>query len=81
MNSWNVLLDYLMEIITLKNVIVFAVLYFFVIWISLLVWVVKDISNRTDKVYLQIISVLTIIIFTPLWIFLYLIIRPSKTLF
>jgi len=70
-----------MEIVTLKNVIIFAILYFFVIWISLLVWVIKDISNRTDKLYLQIISILTILIFTPFGIFLYLLIRPHKTIF
>jgi glucan phosphoethanolaminetransferase (alkaline phosphatase superfamily) len=81
MSSWNFLLDYLLEIITLKNVIIFAVLYFFVIWIFILVWVVKDISNRTDNIYLQILSILIIILFTPFWIFLYLLIRPRKTLF
>lgn len=81
MNSWNAILDYLMNIVTLKNVIIFAVLYFFIIWISLVVWVVKDISNRTDNIFLQIFSILTVLIFTPFWIFLYLIFRPSKTLF
>ncbi len=81
MNTWNPLLDYLMEIVTLKNVIIFSILYFFVIWISLLVWVIRDITNRTDKIYLQIIWILIILIFTPFWIFLYLLIRPNKTLF
>ena len=81
MQTWNPLLDYLFEVVTLKNVIIFSVLYFFVIWISLLAWVIRDITNRTDRVYLQIISILTILLFTPLWIFLYLLIRPSKTLF
>ena len=81
MNTWNPVLDYLLEIVTLKNVIIFSVLYFFVIWISLLVWVIKDITNRTDKIYVQIIGILTILIFTPFWIFLYLLIRPHKTLF
>jgi len=76
MHTGNVLFDYLMEVVTLKNVIIFSVLYFFVIWISLLAWVIKDITNRTDKLYLQIISVLIILIFTPLGIFLYLLVRP-----
>ena len=81
MNTWNPILDYLIEVVTLKNVIIFSLLYFFVIWISLLVWVIKDITNRTDKVYLQVIWILTILIFTPLGIFLYLLIRPHNTLF
>jgi hypothetical protein len=81
MNTWNVIFDYLINVITLKSVIIFVVLYFFVIWISIIVWVIKDIKNRTDKIYLQILSILTVLIFTPFGIFLYLLIRPSKTLF
>ena len=81
MNSWNPLLDYLMNIITLKGVIIFWVLYFFVIWISIIIWVIKDISNRTDKLLIQIFSIISVIIFGPFWIFLYLLIRPAKTLF
>ncbi len=81
MSTWNAILDYLIAIVTLKNVIIFSILYFFVIWISILVWVLRDILNRTDNIFLQIFSVLTVLLFTPLWIFLYLLIRPSKTLF
>lgn len=81
MNNWNALFDYLITVVTLENVIVFWVLYFFVIWISILVWVIKDIKNRSDKIYLQILSVFVILVFSPFWIFLYLLIRPSKTLF
>jgi len=67
--------------ITFDTFIKFAVLYFFIIWISVLLWVIKDISNRTNSVLLQIISVLIILFFTPFWIFIYLLIRPSNTLF
>ncbi len=81
MNISNPILAYLMNIITLKWVIIFFIAYFFIIWISLIVWVTKDISNRTDKLFLQVLSVLLVILLWPIWIFLYLIIRPSKTLF
>ena len=57
----------------------FLVLYFFIIWISLLVWVVKDISNRTDNILLQLLSILIILFLTPFGIFIYFIIRPGKT--
>lgn len=69
------------ELVTFDTFIKFAVLYFFIIWISILLWVIKDISNRTDSLFLQIISVLIILFFTPFWIFIYLLIRPSNTLF
>lgn len=40
----------------------------------------KDISNRTESILLQIVSIFIILIFTPFGIFIYLIIRPGKTL-
>jgi hypothetical protein len=67
--------------ITFETVIKFMIVYFFIIWIALLIWVTKDIVNRTTSVILQIISILIILLWTPLGIFIYLLIRPSKTLF
>ena len=59
----------------------FAVLYIFVVWISVIIWVIKDITHRTDNIVLQVVSVLTVLVFTPLGICIYLLIRPQKTLF
>jgi hypothetical protein len=82
MNTNNELYNLLLNYVTIENTIKFFVLYFFVIWIAILVWVYKDITNRTDSIIYQIISILIILIFTPLFgLFIYLIIRPSKTLF
>ena len=82
MNSNNILYSYLMKELTIENIIKFIVIYFFIIWIFSLVWVYKDISNRTENIYYQIFSILIILLFTPLFgIFLYLIIRPTTTLF
>jgi len=69
------------EIVTFDTFIEFAILYFFIIWISILLWVMKDISNRTNNITLQITSVLIILLLTPFWIFIYLLIRPSNSLF
>jgi len=57
------------------------IVYFFIIWIAILVWVIKDINNRTSSILLQIISILIILILTPFGVFIYLLIRPGKTLF
>lgn len=75
------IIDKIYNTITFDVFIKFTVLYFFIIWISVLLWVIKDISNRTNSILLQIISVLIILFFTPFWIFIYLLIRPSNTLF
>ena len=66
--------------VTFDTLIKFIILYFFIIWISVLLWVMKDISNRTNNIFLQIFSVLIILFLTPFWIFIYLLIRPSRTL-
>lgn len=81
MKELNWYLDMLWKNITVEFVIKFAVIYFFVMWISLVVWVLKDIRNRTSSVTLQIFCVLIPVFLTPFWIFVYLLIRPSKTLY
>jgi hypothetical protein len=48
--------------ITFETVIKFMIVYFFIIWIALLIWVTKDIVNRTSSVLLQIISILIILL-------------------
>lgn len=78
--DYNLIVNYLWENITFEMFLEFIVLYFFIIWVALIVWVVKDISNRTQSIVFQLISVLIILLLSPLWIVVYLIIRPSKTL-
>ena len=69
------------EAITIEILIKFIILYFFIIWIAILLWVMKDIRNRTNNILYQVICIFSILFFTPLWVFIYLLIRPSKTLF
>lgn len=57
------------------------IIYFFIVWISLIVWVIKDISVRTNSRVFQIISILIIVLWSPFSIFLYLLIRPRRTLY
>lgn len=75
------ILEQIYEVVTFDMFIKFVIVYFFVIWIAILMWVIKDINNRTDNVYLQVLSILVILLLTPFWIFIYLLIRPGKTLF
>lgn len=67
--------------ITVEFVIKFIIVYFFIIWISLVVWVLKDIRNRTSNILFQFICLLIPILLTPFGIFVYILIRPSKTLY
>ena len=81
MENFNTYLLTFWETITFEFVFKFALVYFFVIWIALLVWIIKDISIRTDNIYFQVLSVFIILFLTPLGVFIYLLIRPSKTLY
>ena len=58
-----------------------VVIYFFVVWFCLVVWVVRDVTNRTRSIIFQVISILLVLFFTPLGIFVYLLLRPQKTIF
>ena len=68
--------------ITLDGIIKFAILYFFIIWWAFIIWVVKDITNRTTNILVQVLSILIVILFTPIfWLPIYLLIRPRTTIF
>jgi len=77
----NQIWNFLMDFISIKTFIAIVIVYFLIIWIAVIVWVIKDISNRTHSILLQIISIFIVIIFWPLWILLYFLIRPNKNLF
>ncbi len=56
--------------------------YFFIIWGAFIIWVIKDITNRTTNIFVQAISIFIILFFTPIFgLPVYLLIRPRTTLF
>jgi len=74
-------LSNIFSMITFESFLKLLVIYFFIVWIAIIVWVTKDIINRTNNILLQIFAIFTVLLWTPLWIVIYLLIRPSKTLF
>ena len=76
-NIW----EYLTTMMTIETFAKLAVVYFFIVWIAIIVWVIRDITNRTDSIILQFLSILIVLVWTPFGIFIYLLIRPTKTLF
>lgn len=58
-----------------------VVIYFFIVWFCVVVWVVRDVTNRTRSILFQVLSIIMVLFLTPLGIFLYLLLRPQKTLF
>jgi hypothetical protein len=74
-------LSWIFSVLTFETFLKILAVYFFIVWIAIIVWVTKDIINRTNNIFYQIFSILTVLILTPLWIVIYLLIRPSRTLF
>jgi hypothetical protein len=56
--------------------------YVFIVWAAFIIWVIKDITNRTTNIFLQTLSIFIMLFFTPLFgLPIYLLIRPGTTLF
>lgn len=60
----------------------FVVIYFFALWIAFIIWIIKDITNRTTNLAFQVFCLLIIIVLTPIFgLPIYLLIRPRMTIF
>lgn len=80
-SNFKMYLNYFWQSLTIETFIKLIVIYFFVVWISLIIWVYKDVTNRTENMFLQVFSILCVTLFTPLGFFIYLLIRPAKSIF
>lgn len=78
LNLWSAIVSSMSISLLIKVVIGYA----FIIWGAFVIWVIKDISNRTGSIFLQAISIFIILFFTPIFgLPIYLLIRPRHTLF
>lgn len=58
----------------------FSVIFLVVLWISLIIWTFRDIRKRTKDRFLTILAVIiSTVLFLP-GVFIYMLIRPQKTL-
>ena len=71
----------LLQMINPNVVLRSIIVYIFVVWFCIVIWVVRDITNRTKSITFQVLSIVLVLLLTPLGIFIYLLIRPQKTLF
>ena len=70
----------LWEATSFEMVLKFFILYICIIWIATIVWVVKDITNRSASITAQALCILLVVLLPFIGIFLYLLVRPSNTL-
>ena len=68
--------------LSLDMIIKGIIVYLLIIWAAFIIWVIKDISNRTTSLILQTVAIMLIIGLTPVFgLPIYLLIRPRTTLF
>jgi len=67
-------LDSLLVILT-----AIALAFIIALWISLIIWTIRDIRARSKDPFLQILSVLSVLLFSFPGLLIYLILRPKYT--
>jgi len=55
-------------------------IYLAILWLAIVIWVARDIINRSNSIIFQVFVILINILLPVFGLILYLIIRPSKTL-
>jgi len=56
-----------------------SLFYVVLLWVSILIWAVRDALNRSDSLFFHTFTILINLIPPPLGVVLYLIVRPGKT--
>ncbi len=64
----------------LQVLVAFFGAYFLAMWISLIVWTYRDIRARSRDLFLQLLSVMMVVVFNIPGLLLYFLLRPRDTL-
>jgi len=64
----------------LSGVVAFIGFFLAALWVSLIVWTFRDARTRSRDIFFQLLSALAVLVFGPLGLLLYFILRPSETL-
>lgn len=79
-NIWNIIpsSDWFFSSIFQNNIRLWSAIVIFLIRIAALIWVIKDANARSSSFWFQFLSVIIVLLFTPIfWILLYIAIRPQ----
>jgi RNA polymerase subunit RPABC4/transcription elongation factor Spt4 len=67
-------------IVALQILLAFGGAFFLAIWISLIVWTFRDIRSRSRDIFAILLATLMVVIFGPLGLVVYFLLRPQVTL-
>ena len=67
-------------IVGLQVALAFGGAFFLALWVSLIIWTFRDARNRSRDVFAILLATLMVVVFGPLGMLLYFLLRPSETL-
>ena len=67
-------------ILGLQVVLAFTAAFLLAIWLSLIVWTFRDVRSRSRDIFAVLLATLMVVIFGPLGLLLYFLLRPPTTL-
>jgi hypothetical protein len=67
-------------IVGLQVVLAFTGAFLLAIWLSLIIWTFRDVRSRSRDVFAILLATLMVVIFGPLGLLLYFLLRPPTTL-
>jgi RNA polymerase subunit RPABC4/transcription elongation factor Spt4 len=67
-------------IVGLQVFLAFAGAFFLALWVSLIIWTFRDVRSRSRDVFAILLATLMVVVFGPLGMLLYFLLRPRETL-
>jgi RNA polymerase subunit RPABC4/transcription elongation factor Spt4 len=67
-------------LVGLQLILAFAGAFVLAVWLSLIVWTFRDVRSRSRDIFAILLATLMVVIFGPLGLLLYFLLRPSTTL-
>lgn len=67
-------------IVGLQVILAFAGAFFLALWVSLIIWTFRDVRSRSRDVFAILLGTLMVVVFGPLGMLLYFLLRPRETL-
>ena len=67
-------------IVALQIFLAFAAAFMIALWVSMIIWTFRDVRSRSRDVFAILLATLMVVVFGPLGLLLYLLLRPRETL-
>jgi RNA polymerase subunit RPABC4/transcription elongation factor Spt4 len=66
--------------VVLQIIVALAGAFLLAFWVSLVIWTFRDIRSRTRDIFAQLLAALMVLLFGPIGLMIYFLLRPRETL-